>query len=135
MYHFYDAIHMMGFEVKNSGLQMVLDKEVPNVISEHFPKIVHPFLAANNTSIGDIDHLIFHPGGKKIVQTIEELFGSLGKNIDITKAVLKDYGNMSSATVIYVLERFIQNTPAKGDLGLILSFGPGFTAQRILLKW
>jgi len=135
MYHFYDAIHMMGFEVKNSGLQMVLDKEVPNVISEHFPKIVHPFLAANNTSIGDIDHLIFHPGGKKIVQTIEELFGSLGKNIDITKAVLKDYGNMSSATVIYVLERFIQNKPAKGDLGLMLSFGPGFTAQRILLKW
>jgi predicted naringenin-chalcone synthase len=69
------------------------------------------------------------------VQTIEELFGSLGKNIDITKAVLKDYGNMSSATVIYVLERFIQNKPAKGDLGLMLSFGPGFTAQRILLKW
>ena len=135
MYHFYDAIHMMGFEVKNSGLQMVLDKEVPKVISDHFPKIVHPFLQANNTTIEDIDHLIFHPGGKKIVQTIEDLFGSLGKNIDITKAVLKDYGNMSSATVIYVLERFINNKPQTGDLGLMLSFGPGFTAQRILLKW
>jgi len=135
MYHFYDAIHMMGFEVKNSGLQMVLDKEVPNVISEHFPKIVHPFLEDHNTTIEDIDHLIFHPGGKKIVQTIEDLFGSLGKNIDITKAVLKDYGNMSSATVIYVLERFMQNKPQKGDLGLMLSFGPGFTAQRILLQW
>jgi len=135
MYHFYDAIHMMGFEVKNSGLQMVLDKEVPNVISKHFPKIVHPFLEDHNTTIEDIDHLIFHPGGKKIVQTIEDLFGSLGKNIDITKAVLKDYGNMSSATVIYVLERFMQNKPQKGDLGLMLSFGPGFTAQRILLQW
>ena len=126
---------MMGFEVKNSGLQMVLDKEVPNVISDHFPKIVHPFLEANQTSIEEVDHLIFHPGGKKIVQTVEELFGSLGKDINITKAVLKDFGNMSSATVLYVLERFMKNNPKQGDLGLMLSFGPGFTAQRILLKW
>ena len=135
MYHFYDSEHMMGFELKNTGLQMVLDKEVPEKIATHFPKFVHPFLERNNLSIEDVDHLIFHPGGKKIVQTIEELFGSLGKNIDITKAVLKDYGNMSSATVLYVLERFINQGVKKGDIGLMLSFGPGFTAQRLLLKW
>ena len=137
MYHFYNAEHMMGFELRNTGLQMVLDKEVPEKIAEHFPKIVNPFLERNRLSIEDIDHLIFHPGGKKIVQTVEELFGSMGKNIDNTKAVLKEYGNMSSATVIYVLERFMQQeaAPQKGDYGLMLSFGPGFTAQRILLKW
>lgn len=135
MYHFYNAEHMMGFELKNSGLQMVLDKEVPEKIAEHFPKFIHPFLERNGISIKDVDHLIFHPGGKKIVQTIEDLFGSLGKNIDITKAVLKEYGNMSSATVIYVLERFINQGVKQGDIGLMLSFGPGFTAQRLLLKW
>ena len=135
MYHFYNAEHMMGFELKNTGLQMVLDKEVPEKIAAHFPHIVHPFLERNSLSIEDVDHLIFHPGGKKIVQTIEELFGSLGKNIDNTKAVLKEYGNMSSATVLYVLERFIDQGVKKGDIGLMLSFGPGFTAQRLLLKW
>jgi predicted naringenin-chalcone synthase len=135
MYHFYDAEHMMGFELKNTGLQMVLDKEVPEKIATHFPKFVHPFLERNNLTIKDVDHLIFHPGGKKIVQTIEELFGALGKNIDNTKAVLKEYGNMSSATVLYVLERFMEQNPQKGDIGLMLSFGPGFTAQRLLLKW
>lgn len=135
MYHFYDAEHMMGFELKNTGLQMVLDKEVPEKIASHFPKIVHPFLERNSLTIEDVDHLIFHPGGKKIVQTIEELFGALGKNIDNTKAVLKEYGNMSSATVLYVLERFIEQGAKKGDIGLMLSFGPGFTAQRLLLKW
>jgi len=135
MYHFYNAEHMMGFELKNTGLQMVLDKEVPEKIASHFPQIVHPFLERNNLIIEDVDHLIFHPGGKKIVQTIEELFGALGKNIDNTKAVLKEYGNMSSATVIYVLERCIAQEPKKGDIGLMLSFGPGFTAQRLLLKW
>jgi predicted naringenin-chalcone synthase len=135
MYHFYDAEHMMGFKLRNTGLQMVLDKTVPETITEHFPKIIHPFLGRNNITIEDVDHLIFHPGGKKIVQTVDDLFGALGKSVEDTKEVLKMYGNMSSATVLYVLERFMDRNPAKGDIGLMLSFGPGFSAQRILLKW
>jgi len=135
MYHFYDATHMMGFKLVNSGLQMILDKEVPQKIAAHFPKIIHPFLERNNLTIQDIHHLIFHPGGKKIVQTVEELFGVLGKNINDTKEVLRLYGNMSSATVLYVLERFMDRSPAKGERGIMLSFGPGFSAQRILLEW
>ena len=135
MYHFYDAEDMMGFKLTNTGLQMVLDVAVPDNIEEHFPAIIHPFLAKNGLEINDIDHLIFHPGGKKIVQVVESLFGALGKNIDDTKEVLRLYGNMSSATVLYVLERFMDSEPAKGERGLMLSFGPGFSAQRILLQW
>ena len=135
MYHFYDATSMMGFKLVNTGLQMVLDKEVPEKIARHFPDIVHPFLAENDKTIEDIQHLIFHPGGRKIVETVEKLFGSLGKNIDDTKEVLRLYGNMSSATVLYVLERFLEKDIPKGELGLMLSFGPGFSAQRILLEF
>ena len=135
MYHFYDATKMMGFKLVNTGLQMILDKEVPQKIADHFPAIIHPFLERNNLTINEIDHLIFHPGGKKIVQTVEDLFGALGKNIDDTKEVLRLYGNMSSATVLYVLERFMDRNLAKGEKGIMLSFGPGFSAQRILLAW
>lgn len=135
MYHFYDAIHMMGFGLTNSGLQMVLDKEVAETIADHFPAIVHPFLEKNQLAINDISHLIFHPGGRKIVEVVQELFGKLGKTIDDTKEVLRQYGNMSSATVLYVLERFMDRQPEKDTYGLMLSFGPGFTAQRVLLKW
>lgn len=135
MYHFYDATNMMGFKLVNTGLQMILDKEVPEKISEHFPSIIHPFLEKNNKTIADIDYLIFHPGGKKIVKTVEDLFSSLGKNIDDTKEVLRLYGNMSSATVLYVLERFMDKKTAKGEHGLMLSFGPGFSAQRILIEF
>ncbi len=135
MYHFYDATSMMGFKLVNTGLQMILDKEVPEKIAAHFPEIVHPFLAESGKTIEEVNHLIFHPGGKKIVQTVEELFGGLGKNIDDTKEVLKLYGNMSSATVLYVLERFLDKDIPKGELGLMLSFGPGFSAQRILLEF
>ena len=135
MYHFYDNIHMMGFKLTNSGLQMVLDVEVPETIASHFPDIIHPFLAKNNLTIEAIDHLIFHPGGKKIIQTVDDLFSHLGKNIDDTKEVLRLYGNMSSATVLYVLERIMDNQPQKGEKGLMLSFGPGFSAQRVLLQF
>lgn len=135
MYHFYDAEEMMGFKLTNTGLQMVLDVAVPETIANHFPEIIHPFLKKNGFEINEINHLIFHPGGKKIIQTVEELFGQLGKNINDTKEVLRLYGNMSSATVLYVLERMMDKKPMPGEKGLMLSFGPGFSAQRILLKW
>ncbi|WP_034258213.1 type III polyketide synthase [Altibacter lentus] len=135
MYHFYDATAMMGFKLVNTGLQMILNKSVPETIAKHFPKIVHPFLAKNKRSIEEVEHLIFHPGGRKIVETVEDLFGSLGKNIEDTKEVLTLYGNMSSATVLYVLERFMDRDILSGELGLMLSFGPGFSAQRVLLEF
>lgn len=135
MYHFYDAIEMMGFELTNSGLQMVLDIAVPETIANHFPTIIHPFLEKHQLNIADIDHLIFHPGGKKIIETVETLFEGLGKNIEETKSVLRSYGNMSSATVLYVLEEIINKKPITGSKGLMLSFGPGFSAQRVLLQF
>lgn len=135
MYHFYNTEHLMGFKLTNSGLQMVLDIEVPDTIASHFPNIIYPFLEKNNLNIEAIDHLVFHPGGKKIVQTVQDLFTPLGKNIDDTKEVLRLYGNMSSATVLYVLERILDNKPTKGSKGLMLSFGPGFSAQRVLLEF
>lgn len=135
MYHFYDAIGMMGFDLTNTGLKMILDPKVPEVIAAHFPKLTYPFLEQNNSSIERVDHLIFHPGGKKIVQTVEELFLKLGKNIDATRKVLKEYGNMSSATVLYVLEEFFDKKIPSGQQGMILSFGPGFSAQRVLIEW
>src|SRR5690606_35660062 len=122
MYHFNNATQLMGFNLTNTGLKMVLDHEVPDHIAESFNAIITPFLEKNRLTIQDIDHLIFHPGGKKIVQLVAFLFGQYGKNIDDTKEVLRLYGNMSSATVLYVLERFMDKKPEKGEKGLMLSF-------------
>ncbi len=135
MYHFYDETELMGFRLRNSGFEMVLDPDVPVRIRDEFEKIVHPFLERNELTAADIDHLVFHPGGKKIIDMVESLFGALGKNLDETKGVLRDFGNMSSATVLYVLDRFLQKPIDRGDHGLMLSFGPGFSAQSALLRW
>ena len=59
----------------------------------------------------------------------------MGKTIDDTRQVLKQFGNMSSVTVLYVLERFLNKEISNGEQGLILSFGPGFSAQRVLIEW
>lgn len=135
MYHFFDKEHLMGFDLTDSGLKMILDESVPETIGAHFNDIIEPFLKRNNLEISGLDHLIFHPGGKKIIQTVETLFEGLGKNIDATKSVLRQYGNMSSATVLYVLEEIMNQQPQSGETGLMLSFGPGFSAQRILIEW
>ncbi|MGB5237229.1 MAG: 3-oxoacyl-[acyl-carrier-protein] synthase III C-terminal domain-containing protein [Flavobacteriaceae bacterium] len=135
MYHFTDATHLMGFDLTNTGLKMILDPAVPEMISSNFPQIIYPFLEKLDSSIEKVDHLIFHPGGRKIVQTVDQLFGQLGKSIEDTRETLRLYGNMSSATVLYVLERFMEKDINEGEQGLILSFGPGFSAQRMLLEW
>ena len=136
MYHFYQEPHMMGFNLRNSGLEMVLDPAVPEKISKHFEGILRPFLERNDLELEEIEHFIFHPGGKKIVQMVEDLLHARGKNIDATKSVMRHYGNMSSATVLYVLQEYLENIQTRsGDYGMMLSFGPGFSAQRLLLKW
>lgn len=135
MYHFFDQTRLMGFDLKNTGFTMVLDPSVPETIREHFEHIIFPFLQKNQLDIQDIKHLIFHPGGKKIIQMVEELFGALGKNLDQTKEVLRNYGNMSSATVLYVMKAFMEKEIDREEYGLMLSFGPGFSAQSLLLQW
>jgi predicted naringenin-chalcone synthase len=100
---------MMGFKLTNTGLQMILDIEVPDTISSCY---YSSFFRKNNLKITDMDHLIFHPGGKNSANSRSIVFG-FGQNIDDTKEVLRLYGNMSSATVLYVLERFMDNRPQK----------------------
>ena len=135
MYHFPDSTHLMGFDLKNTGLKMVLDPAVPTTIADHFEPMLVPFLASHGRQIEDLDCLIFHPGGRKIVQTVESLFEGQAADLTDTREVLRLFGNMSSVTVLYVLQRFLEKDIPKGDLGLMLSFGPGFTAQRVLLEF
>jgi predicted naringenin-chalcone synthase len=135
MYHFPDSTHLMGFDLKNTGLKMVLDPAVPATIATHFEPMLLPFLGSFGKGIEDLDCLIFHPGGRKIVQTVESLFEGQAADLADTREVLRLFGNMSSVTVLYVLQRFLEKGIPKGKLGLMLSFGPGFTAQRVLLEF
>ncbi|MES2768822.1 MAG: 3-oxoacyl-[acyl-carrier-protein] synthase III C-terminal domain-containing protein [Bdellovibrionota bacterium] len=135
MYHFANTTHLMGYELRNSGLKIVLDRDVPDTIQEHFPKLFLPFLERNNLKVEDIHNYMFHPGGKKIINRVEEYITQFGKDISDSKAVLKERGNLSSATILHILERILMKPHNAGELGYMLAFGPGFSGQSILLKW
>lgn len=135
MYHFPKSTHLMGYHLRNSGLKIVLDREVPDAIQENFQSIFFPFLEKNGLKPEQIRHYMFHPGGKKIIAKVEDFIGRYGKDISESRGVLRDYGNMSSATILHILDRKLQQSAEAGDYGYMLAFGPGFSAQSVLLRW
>lgn len=135
MYHFPNTTHLMGYELRNSGLKIVLDRDVPDTIQEHFEKLFLPFLNRNGLGVENVNHYMFHPGGKKIIDRVESYISRFGKDISDSKAILQERGNLSSATILHILERVLQKDKKPGDLGYMLAFGPGFSAQSLLLKW
>lgn len=135
MYHFPDCEHLMGFNLQNTGLKIILDKAVPETIASHFPKFFHPFMEKNKIKPQDIAHYLFHPGGKKIIDFVEKFIGEYGKQISLSKNTLRDHGNMSSATILYILEKLMDTDIKKSDFAYMLAFGPGFSAQSLMLQW
>ncbi len=133
MYHFPNSTHLMGFQLVDSGLQMVLAPAVPAAILEHLEAVIVPFLERNALTPQAIDHYLFHPGGRKILLAVDDWLGRIDKHVRLSHDVLREHGNMSSATVLYILARALEQRA--GDSALMLSFGPGFSAQRALLRW
>lgn len=135
MYHFFDEERMMGFDLRENGLHIVLDPGVPLKIESHFPQIIPPFLSSLGWTWQEVDHFVFHPGGKKIIEMVESLVQPLGKDLRHTRGVLSRIGNMSSATVMFVLQACLLAGCQRGQKGIMLSFGPGFSAQQLALEW
>lgn len=119
-----------------TGLHLNLSPSLPRLLRQGLRRIVERFLRSVGTDLSEIRFLAVHPGGPKILQSVGE-----GLEIDesLLRAswdVLERCGNMSSATIFFVLERvFTHYTPNHGDLGLVLSFGPGVTCEMLLLRW
>ncbi|MEM7261077.1 MAG: 3-oxoacyl-[acyl-carrier-protein] synthase III C-terminal domain-containing protein, partial [Planctomycetota bacterium] len=135
MVHIPDTTSLMGYSLVDSGLQIMLERGVPDVIEANLDEILFPFLERNGRTIDQLEHLVFHPGSIKILARTEALLAPHGKDLAHSHEVLAQHGNMSSATVLYILERVLDSNTAAGDLGLMLSFGPGFCGQTLLLEW
>ena len=130
-----DSEEVMGWDVKNNGLYVVFSKSIPSIITNWLGPFVHEFLDSYNLRKDDIAHFIAHPGGKKVLTAYEESLGFDSSKTDISRDVLRNHGNMSSPTVLYVLKRFMETGPSAGDYGLMAALGPGFCGELLLLKW
>lgn len=130
--HFWPGTeHIMGWDVTNDGFGIVLSPELPALIRANFLPAVDAFLARNHMSRADLDGYLLHPGGSRIVDTAESILGLPPGALEPTRATLRDFGNMSSATALFVLRHAI----AAGYKGryLLAAFGPGFSAYFVVL--
>ncbi|MDZ4839217.1 MAG: 3-oxoacyl-[acyl-carrier-protein] synthase III C-terminal domain-containing protein [Bacteroidota bacterium] len=130
---YYDTIDIMGWEFQDAGFKVVFSKDIPSFIHENIKNDIDDFLQVNGLTIDDIKNFIFHPGGKKVIDAYNSSLDLKDVDLQYTAQIMQENGNMSSATVIYVLERFMSAGYEPG-YGLMLAMGPGFSSEMILLK-
>ncbi len=130
---YYDSLDVMGWEFQDTGFKVLFSKDIPTFLHEHIKDDITEFLDKHNLQLSDIKNFIFHPGGKKVLDAYTEALGVEGDFLHHTRSVIADYGNMSSATVLYVLERFMSQGYEDG-YGLMVAMGPGFSSEMVLLK-
>jgi alpha-pyrone synthase len=127
----------MAWHVSDFGFEMTLTSDVPRYIQQGIGDLLSRLLERSGLTIGDIDHYAMHPGGRRILEVIEQQLGIDAEDNRFAYEVLRQYGNMSSATVLFVLKEIWQaNAPLKEGGGHILScaFGPGLTLESMILE-
>lgn len=130
---YYDSLDVMGWQFMDTGFKVLFSSDIPTIISKNVRNDLTSFLDKHDLKLSDIKSFIFHPGGKKVLAAYEEALGMEGDFLLNTREVMNDNGNMSSATVLYVLERFFKQDFENG-YGLMVSMGPGFSCEMVLLQ-
>ena len=130
-----DSEDVMGWDIKNSGLHVVFSKSIPSIISKWLGPFMDEFLAEEQITQDQIVNFVTHPGGKKVLKAYEDTLNLKEDQTSISREILKKHGNMSSPTVLYVLEQFMLQENNDGDVGLLVALGPGFCGEAVLLNW
>lgn len=128
-----DTLDVMGWEFLDNGFKVLFSKDIPTIIFNNISKDIISFLDKHQLKLSDIKNFIFHPGGKKVLSAYEEALKVKGDFLKNTREIMNEYGNMSSATVLYVLHRFLTQGFDDG-YGLMVSMGLGFTCEMALLQ-
>ncbi len=130
-----DSLDVMGWEMKDDGFKVVFSKDIPTIVRREVRAVVDSFLSRSGLSLDDIGCYITHPGGKKVLAAYEEAL-SLNKGaLDQAHSILRSFGNMSSATVLFVLDQELKLAHEVGTYGLLMALGPGFSTEMVLIQW
>jgi alkylresorcinol/alkylpyrone synthase len=131
-----DTERVMGWDIVETGFKVLLSATVPDVVREHVRTDVDGFLEAQGIGHSDIRHWIVHTGGPKVLETIEKALDLPAGALDRSWRSLRETGNLSSAAVLFVLGELLDAGEAReGDYGLLMSMGPGFGSELVLLQW
>ncbi|HZJ55283.1 MAG TPA: 3-oxoacyl-[acyl-carrier-protein] synthase III C-terminal domain-containing protein [Myxococcaceae bacterium] len=131
-----DTERIMGWDVVEGGFKVVLSAKVPSLVTEHVRGDVDGFLSAQGLRRTDIRHWIAHTGGPKVLQAFESALDLPPEALRRSWDSLRRTGNLSSASVLFVLSELLASGEARpGDLGMLMAMGPGFCAELVLLRW
>ena len=135
-YTFPDSLGAMGFDLRDSGFHILLAKDVPEMIGAKIKGLVHGFLERHGLKQEDIKGWILHPGGARLLGNVEIALGLTKCQTQPSWDILGNVGNLSSATILFILQEWLEKRPLQpGDYALAAAFGPGFSAEFLLLQW
>jgi alkylresorcinol/alkylpyrone synthase len=128
--------HIMGWDICDTGFKIVLSPDVPKVVNEHLRGNVESFLCDNGLTLDDISSYIFHSGGPKVLEAMENTLNLPPNALEPSWRSLREVGNLSAASVLAVLEDVLVNSPGKpGTYSILAAMGPAFCSELVLLKW
>lgn len=132
-----DSLDVMGWNIASEGLKVVFSKDIPSLVSRTMRGLVTDLLRPNGFDLPDAKRYFLHPGGRKVLRAYEEALGIDGDGLAASERVLRHYGNMSSCTVIFVLDDSLRSAdaPAPGEIGVAGALGPGFSSELLLLRF
>jgi alkylresorcinol/alkylpyrone synthase len=130
-----DTLDVMGWEIDGDGLHVVFSRDIPTIVRQRVRASLDRFLEEEGLAIEAIDHVASHPGGLKVLEAYQETLGVSPETFRHARAVLREFGNMSSPTCLFVLERLVASGEiASGERALVTALGPGFSAEYVLLR-
>ena len=131
------SLDIMGWDVAEDGLKAIFSRDIPRLINAELDPVARDFLGRHGLEVADIDRFVCHPGGPKVLDAFEQVFALPPQALADARGVLRDYGNMSAASVLFVLDRMLAQAKADGEVwerALMTALGPGFTAGFALLS-
>ena len=137
-----DTLDVMGWRIEDDGFGVLFSRDIPAIVTERLRSAAEEALSAHGLGLADIDRFVCHPGGTKVVAALEDAFALSPGALDDARAVLREYGNMSAPSVMFVLERALARERARRirrprprpERWLLSALGPGFTASFLILE-
>jgi alkylresorcinol/alkylpyrone synthase len=128
--------YVMGWDISHKGFKIVLSRDVPSVVVNNLGRDAQEFLADYGLQMKDIGSWVIHTGGPKVLEATATALGLTNGSLDVSWECLRKTGNLSSASVLFVLEEVMKNRrPEPGTWGIMAAMGPGFCSELLLLKW
>lgn len=130
-----DSLDVMGWEIADDGLKVVFSQDIPSIVRHQVRPNMQQFLDSLEIGWEQVQRMIVHPGGMKVLNAYQSVLPLPADSYQHARRVLADYGNMSSATVLFVLERELADNHPVGTTGILTALGPGFSSELVWLQW